>query len=217
MNVPLARPCFSYPIRQNEAIRALSRCWESNILTYHYPTRSRCSSRSLALRLCWTNGTQSHAALANMATYSMAVCATSNSRHLMVPYFFSNLPHKKNGPGRELYIRVNLGVDWYMYYPLWFWLTKFCCRFSYICSNIVPSHSSCLMSFSICNLPPGYQYIVLGIFVCLTVGFPGTAHQISCAQASFQVWRNKTLMKFNASYGQLFLIFYACGRMASYA
>jgi len=46
--------------------------------------------------------------------------------------FFSNLPNKKNGPGGELCIGVNLGVDWYVYYPLWFQLTKFCCRFSYI-------------------------------------------------------------------------------------
>ncbi len=71
--------------------------------------------------------------------------------------FFSNLPHKKNGPSGELHIRVNLGVNWYVYYPLWFRLIKYCCRFSYICSNIMPSHSSCPTSFSICNLPPGYQ------------------------------------------------------------
>ena len=32
--------------------------------------------------------------------------------------FFSNLPNKKNGPGGELRIGVNLGVDWYVYYPL---------------------------------------------------------------------------------------------------
>jgi len=32
--------------------------------------------------------------------------------------FFSNLPHEKNGPGRELRIRVNMEVDWYVYYPL---------------------------------------------------------------------------------------------------
>jgi hypothetical protein len=30
-------------------------------------------------------------------------------------------------------------------------------RFSYIRSNIAPSHSSCPTSFSICNLPPEYQ------------------------------------------------------------
>ncbi|KAG1814039.1 uncharacterized protein BJ212DRAFT_1300893 [Suillus subaureus] len=54
--------------------------------------------------------------------------------------FFSNLPHEKCGPDSELQIGVNLGVDW----------------FSYICSNIAPSHSLCLTSFSICNLPPEY-------------------------------------------------------------
>jgi hypothetical protein len=31
--------------------------------------------------------------------------------------FFSNQPHERNGPGRELCISVNLGVDWYMYDP----------------------------------------------------------------------------------------------------
>jgi hypothetical protein len=31
--------------------------------------------------------------------------------------FFSNLPHEKNGPGGELRIGVNMGVDWYVYYP----------------------------------------------------------------------------------------------------
>ncbi len=85
--------------------------------------------------------------------------------------FFSNLPYEKNGPGGELRIGVNLGVDWYMYYPLWFQLIKFCCRFSYIHSNIASSHSSCPTSFSICNLPPGYRYVALSISACLAVKF----------------------------------------------
>ncbi|KAG2141058.1 hypothetical protein DEU56DRAFT_734574 [Suillus clintonianus] len=57
--------------------------------------------------------------------------------------FFSNLPHEKSGPNGELRIGVNLGVDW----------------FSYIRSNIAPSHSSCPTSFSICNLPPEYRFL----------------------------------------------------------
>ena len=32
--------------------------------------------------------------------------------------FFSNQPHERNGPGGELHIGVNFGVDWYMYYLL---------------------------------------------------------------------------------------------------
>jgi hypothetical protein len=32
-------------------------------------------------------------------------------------------------------------------------------RCLYICSNITPSHLSCPTSFSICNLPPEYQYV----------------------------------------------------------
>ena len=37
--------------------------------------------------------------------------------HLKVPngtLFFSNLPHERQGPGGELQIGVNLGVDWYV-------------------------------------------------------------------------------------------------------
>ncbi|KAG1838222.1 hypothetical protein F4604DRAFT_1941651 [Suillus subluteus] len=55
--------------------------------------------------------------------------------------FFSNLPHEQHGPDGELRIGVNLGADW----------------FSYIRSNIAPSHSSAPTSFSICNLPPEYR------------------------------------------------------------
>ncbi|KIK79761.1 hypothetical protein PAXRUDRAFT_36357 [Paxillus rubicundulus Ve08.2h10] len=53
--------------------------------------------------------------------------------------FFLN-EDEKQGPNRELCLGVNLGVDW----------------FSYIHSNIAPSHLSCPTSFSICNLPPEY-------------------------------------------------------------
>ena len=79
--------------------------------------------------------------------------------HLKAPNsstFFSNLHHKRQGPGRELRIRVNLGVDWYVLPSPCAVLTHFCNRFSYICSNIALSHSSCPTSFSICNLPPEY-------------------------------------------------------------
>ncbi|KAG9317974.1 hypothetical protein JVU11DRAFT_30 [Chiua virens] len=55
--------------------------------------------------------------------------------------FFSNGPNESKGPNGELRIGINLGLDW----------------FSYIRSNIAPSHSSCPVSFSICNLPPEYR------------------------------------------------------------
>ncbi|KAG1886831.1 uncharacterized protein F5891DRAFT_922731, partial [Suillus fuscotomentosus] len=58
--------------------------------------------------------------------------------------FFLNLPHEQHGPDGELRIGVNLGADW----------------FSYIRSNITPSHSSAPTSFSICNLPPEYRRIL---------------------------------------------------------
>ncbi|KAG1722930.1 uncharacterized protein EDB91DRAFT_1255845 [Suillus paluster] len=73
--------------------------------------------------------------------------------------FFSNLPHEKAGPDGELHVGVNLGVDW----------------FSYIRSNIAPSHSSCLTSFSICNLPPKYRYRTSNL-MCTSI-LPGPKEQ----------------------------------------
>jgi hypothetical protein len=32
--------------------------------------------------------------------------------------FFLNLPHEKNGPHGKLRIGVNLGLDWYVFWPL---------------------------------------------------------------------------------------------------
>ena len=80
--------------------------------------------------------------------------------HLKAPdgtIFFSNLPHERQGPGGELQIGVNMGVDWYVSSYHQVVLTHICNRFSYIRSNIAPSHLSCLTSFSICNLPPEYR------------------------------------------------------------
>lgn len=82
-------------------------------------------------------------------------------RHLKAPdgrLFFSNLSHEKNGPNGELRIGVNLGVDWYVYHQIMISSNSHLLpRFSYIRSNIAPSHSSCPTSFSICNLPPEYR------------------------------------------------------------
>ncbi|KAG1846632.1 hypothetical protein F4604DRAFT_1688312 [Suillus subluteus] len=78
--------------------------------------------------------------------------------------FFSNLPHEKHGPDGEFRIGLNLGVDW----------------FSYIRSNIAPSHSSCPTSFSICNLPPEFRYfcrLVRVILVAVVCDKPA-AHKI---------------------------------------
>jgi hypothetical protein len=97
MNVPLARPHSSCPIKRNEAIHTLSRPQESNTLIYHYPTRSRPSSRSLVSRPCWTNGAQSPEALANTATYSMGVCAASNSGRPTGCYSFQTFPKRRTG------------------------------------------------------------------------------------------------------------------------
>jgi len=70
-----------------------------------------------------------------------------------------------NGPQGELWIEVNLRIDWYVWHIPWFWLTQAAPRFSYIHSNIVPSHSSCPTSFSVCNFPPEYRYVFLLCFL----------------------------------------------------
>jgi len=97
MNVLLARPRSSCPIRRNEAIHAQSRPQESSIPIYHYPTRSCHSSRSLASRLYWTNSVRSHETPANTATYSTGVCAISNSRRPMGHFFFQIIPTRRMG------------------------------------------------------------------------------------------------------------------------
>lgn len=95
--------------------------------------------------------------------------------------FFSNHPHEKKGPGNELQIGVNLGVDWCVLSLAPSDLNNYLCsRFSYICSNIAPSHSSCPMSFSICNLPPEYRCIMLHLFLNKGFYFLGIVRQISC-------------------------------------
>jgi len=75
--------------------------------------------------------------------------------------FFSNLPHETTGPAGELRIGVNLGIDWYVLHLPRSRLIQPGPRFSYIHSNIAPSHSSCPTSFSVCNFPPEYRYVFL--------------------------------------------------------
>jgi hypothetical protein len=86
--------------------------------------------------------------------------------------FFSNLPHEKNGPDGELRIGVNLGVDWYVSTMAFHRCRIYASlvRFSYIWSNIAPSHSSCPTSFSICNLPPEYRCVFSKFSACVTHG-----------------------------------------------
>ncbi|KAL4067321.1 hypothetical protein V8B97DRAFT_2025151 [Scleroderma yunnanense] len=55
--------------------------------------------------------------------------------------FFLNNMNEWHSPDGKLWIGINLGVDW----------------FSYIWSNIAPSHSSAPTLFSICNLLPEYR------------------------------------------------------------
>ncbi|KAI6034173.1 hypothetical protein BKA83DRAFT_55423, partial [Pisolithus microcarpus] len=73
--------------------------------------------------------------------------------------FFSNDANERHGPNGELRLGVNLGVDW----------------FSYIRSNIAPSHSSAPVSFSICNLPPEYRYRTANL-MCTSI-MPGPKEQ----------------------------------------
>ncbi|KIO10550.1 hypothetical protein M404DRAFT_21461 [Pisolithus tinctorius Marx 270] len=73
--------------------------------------------------------------------------------------FFSNSVDEHHGPNSKLCLGVNLGVDW----------------FSYIWSNITPSHSSTPTSFSICNLPPEYRYWTANL-MCTSI-MPGPKEQ----------------------------------------
>ena len=74
--------------------------------------------------------------------------------------FFLNLSHKRQGADRVLWIRVNLAIDWYILLsPHHVVLTHLRNRFSYICSNIAPSLSSCPTSFLISNCLPVYQWV----------------------------------------------------------
>ena len=75
--------------------------------------------------------------------------------------FFSNRPYESLGPNNELRIGVNLGVDWYVPSLVSYDVNDPGSRFSYIRSNIGPSHSSCPTSFSICNLPPQFRCVML--------------------------------------------------------
>ncbi|KIK81983.1 hypothetical protein PAXRUDRAFT_154813, partial [Paxillus rubicundulus Ve08.2h10] len=58
--------------------------------------------------------------------------------------FFSNNVNEQHGPNGEVWLGVNLVLTEY--------------RFSYIWSNIAPSHFLCPTSFSLCNLLPEYRY-----------------------------------------------------------
>ncbi|KIN94203.1 hypothetical protein M404DRAFT_35270 [Pisolithus tinctorius Marx 270] len=73
--------------------------------------------------------------------------------------FFSNSADERHGLNGELRLSVNLGVDW----------------FSYIQSNITPSHSSAPTSFSICNLPLEYRYQTANL-MCTSI-MPGPKEQ----------------------------------------
>lgn len=46
-------------------------------------------------------------------TSLMAECVDRSSQHQM-GHFFSNHPHELNRPNNELWIGVNLGIDWYV-------------------------------------------------------------------------------------------------------
>ncbi|RXW14351.1 hypothetical protein EST38_g11510 [Candolleomyces aberdarensis] len=62
--------------------------------------------------------------------------------------FFCN--EDSSGPNGELRIGLTLGVDW----------------FSYLRSQIAPSHTSCPMSFNIANLSPHLRYRTANLILC---------------------------------------------------
>ncbi|KAH9924357.1 hypothetical protein B0H21DRAFT_712451, partial [Amylocystis lapponica] len=77
------------------------------------------------------------------------------------PFFSNDISDRDKGPNGELRIALEWGVDW----------------FSYLRSQIAPSHSSCPTSFSICNLPPEFRYRTANLMV--TSILPGPKEQTS--------------------------------------
>jgi hypothetical protein len=104
-----------------------------------------------------------------------------------------------------------------MYVRLFVYVSLCVCRFSYIRSNIAPSHSSCPVSFSICNLPPEYRYVLLLHSVCSLANVPGIVRQIYYVRVSFQGQRNKIPTNFNGFYVPSYPTFCACGETASWS
>ncbi|KAL1940756.1 hypothetical protein VTO73DRAFT_7797 [Trametes versicolor] len=75
------------------------------------------------------------------------------------PFFENAASHHARGPDNELRLALEWAVDW----------------FSYLKSNIAPSHSSCPTSFAICNLPPQMRYRTANLL--LTSILPGPKEQ----------------------------------------
>ncbi|KAJ3536169.1 hypothetical protein NMY22_g6153 [Coprinellus aureogranulatus] len=73
--------------------------------------------------------------------------------------FFKNGVEDRQGPDGELRIGLTLGLDW----------------FSYLRSQIAPSHSSCPISLSIANLPPHMRYRTANLM--LVAIMPGPKEQ----------------------------------------
>ncbi len=91
--------------------------------------------------------------------------------------FFENGPDLARGPRGELRVGLQWGVDWYvMASSCSLGLNAdLCARFSYVRSNIAPSHSSCPTSFAISNLPPEFRYRTANLL--LTSILPGPKEQ----------------------------------------
>jgi hypothetical protein len=76
--------------------------------------------------------------------------------------FFRNNSADRTGPNGELRIGVTLGVDWCVILSVSTAATSLILvlRFSYLRSQIAPSHSSCPMSYNIVNLPPYLRWVL---------------------------------------------------------
>ncbi|KAI0784611.1 hypothetical protein C8Q75DRAFT_736189 [Abortiporus biennis] len=103
-----------------------------------------------------------------------------------LPFFYLDL---KELPDRELWIRVTLGVDWFLY----------------LHSKLLPSHSSYPMSYSIINLPPHLYYCTANLIL---VGImPGPTEQDlkkvapeAFQKDGFQVWTDAEHRKLQKEY-----------------
>lgn len=148
----------------------------------------------------------------------MAICVGSNSGRLMA-HFFSRIALMKDAA-----LTMNFESASILVWTGMFALPNdtgnssdhIAFRFSYISSNIAPSHSSCPTSFSICNLPPEFRSVISHYSTVLLVfDFLGTTRQTYSARVSFRAPKSNHPTNYNVSYVQLFPICYVYGKMGS--
>ena len=154
---------FFYRITWGREIAVQSWLPWSNTCIFLCWNKSCRFSRLLASRRYWMNGIPSHVTRENTAIYLMEGCVGSSSGHQTVPSSFLIALMRV----MDLIMSFGSASTWvwtstcHTLLTCFLWPQKPWPRFSYIHSNIAPSHSLCPISFSICNLPPEFQWVML--------------------------------------------------------